>query len=71
MFGEKYMSIENENSGQIIGYLLGICGSLIVFGGILCGYIWKRHVLDNDCKFQKNDDEHSEFRGHVHEHKHK
>jgi len=38
--------------------LLGIVGSLLLFGGGLVVYIFKRHVSDNDCQFAKNRDEH-------------
>lgn len=53
------------NSGQIISYLLGICSTLIIFSGVCCGYIWRRHVSDNDCKFSKNDHDHELLDGKI------
>lgn len=59
------------NSSQIIGYLLGAIGSLLIFGGVLCGYIWKRHVSDNDCKFRENKEDHDIYDSYLRDRKHK
>ena len=55
------MLIENENISQIIGYLLGVIGSLLLFGGGLITYIFTRHVHDNDCQFSQNTRDHERF----------
>ena len=49
---------QNEIIFKFISLLLGIVGSLLLFGGGLVVYIFKRHVSDNDCQFSKNRDEH-------------
>ena len=49
---------ENEIILKFCSLLLGIVGSLLLFGGGLVVYIFKRHVSDNDCQFAKNRDEH-------------
>jgi len=49
---------QNEIIFKFISLLLGIVGSLLLFGGGLVVYIFKRHVSDNDCQFAKNRDEH-------------
>ena len=49
---------QNEIIFKFISLLLGIVGSLLLFGGGLAVYIFKRHVSDNDCQFAKNRDEH-------------
>ena len=56
--GRKYAMPQNEIIFKLIGLLLGIVGSLLLFGGGLVVYIFKRHVSDNDCQFAKNRDEH-------------
>ena len=45
---------ENEIIFKLIGLLIGIVGSLLLCGGGLIVYIFKRHVQDNDCQFRKN-----------------
>lgn len=42
----------------IIGCLLGVGGSLLLFCGGLIAYVYKRHVSDNDAKFADNRDDH-------------
>ena len=49
---------ENEIILKFCGWLLGIVGSLLLCGGGLVVYIFKRHVSDNDCQFDKNRDDH-------------
>jgi hypothetical protein len=43
---------------KFISLLLGVVGSLLLLGGGLIVYIFKRHVQDNDCQFQKNREDH-------------
>jgi len=52
---------ENEVIFKFVGLLLGIVGSLLLCGGGLVVYIFKRHVQDNDCQFRKNRDDHKEI----------
>ena len=49
----------DENSIKIISWLLGVIGSLLLCGGGLIIYIFKRHVKDNDCCTTKNRDDHN------------
>ena len=49
---------QNEIILKFCSLLLGIVGSLLLFGGGLVVYIFKRHVSDNDYQFAKNRDEH-------------
>jgi len=49
---------QNEIIFKFISLLLGVVGSLLLCGGGLIVYIFKRHVSDNDCQFRKNRDEH-------------
>lgn len=43
---------------KIIGYLLGVVGSLLLFGGWIIAYIFKKHVQDNDCANENNRQDH-------------
>lgn len=49
---------ENEIAFKFISLLLGFIGTLLLLGGGLIVYIFKRHVQDNDCQFKKNRDDH-------------
>ena len=58
MIGARDEMQENEIIFKLIGLLIGIVGSLLLCGGGLIVYIFKRHVQDNDCQFRKNRDDH-------------
>ena len=58
VIGGEYEMQENEIIFKLIGLLIGVVGSLLLCGGGLVVYIFKRHVQDNDCQFTKNRDEH-------------
>ena len=49
----------DENTYKIAGWLLGVIGSLLLCGGGLITYIFKRHVKDNDCCTTKNREDHN------------
>lgn len=58
VIGGEYEMQENEIIFKLIGLLIGIVGSLLLCGGGLIVYIFKRHVQDNDYQFRKNQEEH-------------
>lgn len=47
-----------EISIKLIGWLLGVVGSLLLLGGGLIAYIFKRHVQDNDRAIENNRQDH-------------
>lgn len=49
---------EGEIAVKIVSYLLGIIGSLLLFGGGIVAYIFKRHVQDNDRSNEENREDH-------------
>lgn len=51
--------MENICIKEIVAYLLGIVGTLLLLGGALVAYIFKRHVDENDCQVKQNYDEHT------------
>lgn len=59
------------NSSQIIVYLLGIVGTLLLCGGGLVAYIFKRHQYDNDCRFNENKEDHSIYDSYLRDREHK
>lgn len=46
---------------KIVGYLLGLVGSLLLFGGGIIAYIFKRHVSENDRVNKENREDHKEI----------
>ena len=52
------------------GWLLGIVGALLVFSGGLIGYIFMRHVREDDERNRDNRDEHEQIRAEIRDHKH-
>lgn len=55
----------DENTYKIAGWLLGIIGSLLLLGGGLITYIFKRHVKENDCCEIKNREDHNRIHGRI------
>jgi len=51
----------NENIKELISYLLGIIGTLLLLGGGLAAYIFTRHVGENDCDRDQNREDHKEI----------
>lgn len=49
---------EGEIAVKAVSFLLGVIGSLLLFGGGIIAYIFQRHVQDNDKECEKNRDDH-------------
>ena len=52
------------------GWLIGIVGALLVFSGGLIGYIFMRHVREDDERDRDNCHEHELIRQEINEHGH-
>jgi uncharacterized membrane protein len=52
------VQLPNDVIIQIAGWLIGIVGALLIFCGGLAGYIFNRHVRDNDVQFGNNREDH-------------
>jgi uncharacterized membrane protein len=52
---------ENGFINQIIVWLMGIIGTIILFSGGLVAYIFNRHVKENDREFSENRETHREI----------
>lgn len=59
--------MQNENLLPVIVWLLGICVSLIVGISGLIGYIFQRHVKDNDRLFAENREAHTRIHKRIDE----
>ena len=53
--------LENENIIKVVGWLMGIIGTLLLLGGGLIAYIFQRHERENDCQFSKNREDHRDI----------
>lgn len=47
-----------EVTVKIVSFLFGVIGSLLLFGGGLISYIYRRHVQENDKANERNRQDH-------------
>jgi protein-S-isoprenylcysteine O-methyltransferase Ste14 len=50
--------MQNDIVIKIVGWIVGGVGTILVFCGGLIGYIFSRHVKDNDTQFANNREDH-------------
>lgn len=55
---------------KIAGMLIGAIGGMLVFSGGLIGYIFMRHVREDDERHRDNCDEHDRIRDEIRDHSH-
>ena len=53
--------MQNNFIITVAGWIIGIVGALIALCGGLAGYIFTRHVRDNDKQFDENREAHTEI----------